>query len=63
MGGFKNLHAKYPTRAYLSTKEGEETAEKGEAIDIPDLGGLNVEDISKLKPFLKTFRGDLCSLA
>ena len=45
------MQAKHSEKAYLSTKEGEETIEKGEATTIPYLEELNAEEISKLKFF------------
>ena len=48
---------------YLTTKEPEEPTEKVDSIISSELGELNVEEISKLKSFLKILQGESCSLA
>jgi len=63
MEGFRNLQPRNQAQAHLTTKEPKGTPRKNNYAKNSELGELNVEEINKLKLFLKTIQNGSCSLA
>ena len=63
VSGFRNLQSRNQAQAYNINKEEETITEKVDPVASSNLSQLNVDEISKLKSFLKTIQDGTCSLA